>query len=116
MPAGTVGFDLDGRITAEDYRDLLVPALRTAVESGSVRVVIAVGPEYEGFELSAVKADLEGLVPLALEHRAAWRRIAAVTDVEWIAKAVEMFRWLMPGEVRVFGFDELALAKLWVAE
>lgn len=46
----------------------------------------------------------------------AWKRVAAVTDVEWLGKAVQAFRWLMPGEVRVFGHDELDAAKAWVAD
>jgi SpoIIAA-like len=115
MPAGTVGFRATGELTAGDYRDVLVPALRAAVESGSLRAVFVIGREYEGFDLGAVKEDLKGLAPLALQHRDAWKRVAAVTDVEWLAKAVETFRWLMPGEVRVFALDELEAAKNWVA-
>jgi hypothetical protein len=115
MPAGTLGFRAAGELTADDYRDVLVPALKAAVESGSLRAVFVIGPEYEGFDLGAVKEDIKGLAPLALQHRDAWKRVAAVTDVEWLAKAVETFRWLMPGEVKVFGLDGLEAAKSWVA-
>lgn len=115
MPSGTIGFEPVGELTADDYRDVLVPAMKAAVESGSLRAVFVIGPEYEGFDLGAAKEDVKGLVPLAFEHRDAWKRVAAVTDVEWLAKAVGAFRWLMPGEVRVFGFDELEAAKTWVA-
>jgi hypothetical protein len=115
MPEGTVGFRASGELTADDYRDVLVPAMKAAVESGSLRVVFVIGPEYEGFDFGAVKEDLKGLAPLAFEHRGAWKRVAAVTDVEWLAKAVQAFRWLMPGEVRVFALDELDAAKIWVA-
>jgi hypothetical protein len=115
MPAGTIGFRFAGRVEAADYRDVLIPALRDAVESGELRAVFVIGPEYEGFDLGAVKEDLRGAVPLALEHRGAWKRLAAVTDVEWMAKSVEAFRWMMPGEVRVFPLSELGPAKAWVA-
>lgn len=116
MPTGTLGFRLAGRVGADDYRDVLVPALRAAVESGSVRALFVIGPAYEGFDLGALKEDLKGLAPLALEHRQAWRRLAAVTDVGWLTKALETFRWAMPGEVGVFGLDALEDAKRWVAE
>jgi hypothetical protein len=116
MPAGTIGFRATGELTGMDYRDVLVPALRAAVESGSVRAVFVIGPEYDGFDLGAVKEDVKGLAPLALEHREAWKRLAAVTGVEWIGKAVGTFAWLMPGEVKVFALDELEQAKDWVAE
>jgi SpoIIAA-like len=115
MPAGTIGFRFAGRLEAADYRDVLIPALREAVASGELRAVFVIGPEYEGFDLGAVKEDLKGAVPLALEHRGAWRRLAAVTDVEWVAKAVEAFRWMMPGEVKVYPLVELDQAKAWVA-
>ena len=115
MPEGTVGFRASGELVAADYRDVLVPALTAAVESGSLRAVFVIGPEYEGFDLGAVKEDVKGLAPLALEHRDAWKRVAAVTDLEWLVKAVQAFRWLMPGEVRVFALDELDAAKSWVA-
>jgi SpoIIAA-like len=116
MPSGTIGFEAVGELTADDYRDVLVPAMKAAVESGSLRAVFVIGPEYEGFDLGAVKEDVKGLAPLAFEHRDAWKRVAAVTNVEWLVKAVETFRWLMPGEVRVFGLDELEAAKSWVAD
>jgi SpoIIAA-like len=115
MPAGTIGFRATGELTADDYRDVLVPAMKAAAESGSLRAVFVIGPEYEGFDLGAAKEDLKGLAPLALEHRDAWKRVAAVTDVQWLAKAVETFRWLMPGEVRVFALEDLEQAKEWVA-
>ena len=115
MPAGTIGFSLAGRVSAADYRDVLVPALAAAVESGEVRAVFVVAGDYEGFDLGAVKEDLKGLVPLALEHRHAWKRLAAVSDVEWIAKGVQMFAWLMPGEARVFPLADLEQAKAWIA-
>jgi hypothetical protein len=115
MPAGTIGLRASGELTGADYRDVLVPAVRAAVEAGSVRAMFVIGPGYDGFDLGAVKEDVKGLAPLALEHREAWKRVAAVTDVEWIAKAVGMFAWLMPGEVKVFALEELEGAKAWVA-
>jgi hypothetical protein len=115
MPAGTIGFRFAGRVGAADYRDVLIPALGAAVASGELRALFEVGPEYEGFDLGAVKEDLKGVVPLAFEHRHAWKRLALVTGTEWIAKAVEGFRWIMPGEVRVFPLAELEQAKAWVA-
>jgi hypothetical protein len=33
MPTGTIGFRASGKLTPEDYRDVLVPTLRGAVEA-----------------------------------------------------------------------------------
>jgi hypothetical protein len=115
MPQGTIGFRLSGRVTGADYRDALIPGLEKGVEAGSLRALFVV-EDYDGFDLDALKEDVKGAVPLALEHRDAWRRIALATDVGWLAKAFEQFRWLMPGEQEVFGLDALDAAKSWVAE
>ncbi|HEY1593118.1 MAG TPA: STAS/SEC14 domain-containing protein [Solirubrobacteraceae bacterium] len=42
-------------------------------------------------------------------------RSAIVTDIEWMARATRLFRWLIPGEARVFRLAELDEAKAWVA-
>jgi hypothetical protein len=34
---------------------------------------------------------------------------------EWVAHAVKAFGWMIPGEVRVFGLDDLDEAKDWAA-
>jgi hypothetical protein len=116
MPAGTIGFRAAGRLSAADYRDVLIPALQAAVDAGGVRVVFVIGPEYEGFDMGALEQDLKGMVPLGLMHRDAWKRVAVVSGVEWIGKAVSAFRWLMPGEVATFGPEQLDEARRWVGE
>jgi hypothetical protein len=40
---------------------------------------------------------------------------AIVKDVEWVGKAFKLFAWMTPGEVRVFGLDQMEEAKSWVA-
>ena len=38
-----------------------------------------------------------------------------MTDEDWLARAARLFAWMIPGEARVFGADELEAAKAWVA-
>jgi hypothetical protein len=39
-----------------------------------------------------------------------------VTDVDWVAKAMRMFAWAMPGELAVYdGLDKLEEANSWAA-
>jgi hypothetical protein len=37
MPVGTIGFRATGRITKDEYHDLLLPAMREAAEAEEVR-------------------------------------------------------------------------------
>jgi hypothetical protein len=113
MPAGTIGFRISGRVDGADYRDVLIPGLRAAVESGSVRALFVI-EDYDGFGMDALKEDLKGGPPLAFGHRDAWKRVAVATDVEWMAKAFDLFRWLIPGEQKVVGLDAIDEAKGWI--
>ena len=50
---------------------------------------------------------------LSSAYRAAWERLAVVTDKDWIRHGVAAFSWVIPGEIRVFEPSELELAKAW---
>ena len=115
MAPGTIGFRATGRVTREEYRDVLLPAMKTAAEAGDVRMVFAVGPGFEKFELGALATDTKAGVTLGLGHPKAWTRTALVTDVEWITQVLHLFAWLTPGEVKAYGLDGLEDAKAWVA-
>ena len=115
MPDGTIGFRATGRVTREEYRDVLLPSMRIAAEAGDVRMVFAVGPGFERFELGALAQDTKAGITLGLGHPHAWKRTALVTDVDWIAKALHMFAWLVPGEVKLYEIEGLEEAKTWVA-
>jgi hypothetical protein len=43
------------------------------------------------------------------------KRLAVVTDVDWLRNAMHLFGWMTPGEQRLFNLSELARAKDWVA-
>lgn len=48
-------------------------------------------------------------------HRSAFKRIAVVTDKEWAIHTLQALSWMVPGEIRLFGLDELEQAKTWAA-
>lgn len=115
MAPGTIGFRATGRLTREDYRDVLLGPMRAAAEAGEVRMVFAIGPDFERFELGALAQDTKAGITLGIGHPHAWKRTALVTDVDWIGKALHMFAWLTPGEVRLYPLEALEDAKRWVA-
>jgi hypothetical protein len=51
-----------------------------------------------------------------LKHLRAFKRTAVVSDKEWIAHTIHALGWMIPGEVAVFGLDELEDAKRWAAD
>jgi hypothetical protein len=115
MPAGTIGFRATGRVTRDEYRDVLLPPMREAAEAGEVRMVFAIGPGFEEFEAGALMEDTKAGITLGVGHPRAWKRTAVVTDVDWITKTIHMFTWLVPGEILVRDLDGLEEAKAWAA-
>jgi hypothetical protein len=114
MPAGTIGFRASGRLTRDDYREVLAPVLRNAAESGEIRMLFTL-TAFEGLERAAWFDDIQTGLGLGIGHHSAWKRSAIVTDVDWVGKAFQLFAWMTPGEVKVYGLEELEEAKSWVA-
>lgn len=115
MPPGTIGFRASGELTRDDYTQVLEPAIAAAVETGDVRMLYEVGPEFEHLTPGALWEDAKTGVSQIPGHLGAWKRTALVTDVGWIVNAMKLFAWMAPGEVAVFPRAELDQAKAWVA-
>ena len=115
MPAGALGFRAGGELTAEDYRETLLPALRAAVEAGSIRLLVVVEDDFERLDFGAKFEDAKADLRFGLERRDAWERTALVTDVDWLRRYFRLFSWLAPGEVKVFRAAEEDAARDWVA-
>jgi SpoIIAA-like len=114
VPAGVIGIRASGKLTKDDYESVLEPALREAIDSGEARLLFVL-PDFDGLEPQAFFEDVKTGLEVELRNRSAWRRFAVVTGVDWIAKAMRLFAWAMPGEVKVVGMDELDEARDWVA-
>jgi hypothetical protein len=114
LPAGVIGIRASGKLTRDDYRDVLEPALKEAIDSGEARVLFVL-PDFDGLESKAWIDDVKTGLGVELKNRSAWKRFAVVTGVGWIAEAMRLFAWAMPGELRVFEMDGLDEARDWVA-
>jgi hypothetical protein len=110
LPAGVIGFEASGTLRAEDYRDVILPALQRAAAAGDVRFVVVI-PEFRGMSGGALWDDLK----VGVEHFRAWKRIALVTDIEWMSYVTTLTGWLTPGEVRHFPLARREEAIAWAA-
>jgi hypothetical protein len=114
MPSGTTGLRASGKLSVEDYREVLEPTLREGVGSGELRLMFVL-TDFDGLEPGAWIEDAKTGLGAWVRDRSAWKRFALVSDVEWVAKAMRMFIWMAPGEVRVFDLDQEDEARAWVA-
>ena len=111
LPAGVIGFEASGKIAAEDYRDVVVPALEQAAAEGDVRFVIVMR-DFDGITGGAIWQDLK----MGIQHLRSWKRIALVTDIDWMSHLTDLFGWMTPGETKTFPLDQQDQAIRWVAE
>lgn len=110
MPVGTIGVEAAGKVTEDDYRNVLVPAVTAALERGDVRLLYVLGKDFDSYSAGALWADTK----MVAGNRKAWKKVAIVSDADWLENSIKAFGWLMPGEVKVFETDEVHDAKEWL--
>ena len=114
MPKGVTGIRVSGRVSGDDLREFK-PAMETVIKDGEIRVVEVIAPDYEGFGPGGLVEDLKVGFGALFHHHSAFKRIAVVTDKEWVAHTLHALAWMVPGELSLFRLDELELAKEWAA-
>lgn len=113
LPDNVLGFNAKGRVTASDYKKIIIPAVETLLSRrGKARFLYQLGDDFSGFEAAAMWDDTK----LGFKHLAGWERIAIVSDVEWIRAALRIFGLAIPGHIRIFHNRELAEATRWISE
>ena len=111
LPDGVIGFEGNGKIHADDYKNVLVPAVEQATADGHKVRIVLVFPTWDGLSGGAAWQDLK----MGVEHLTHWMKIALVTDVEWMEHLTHMFGWMTPGELRHFPLAERDAAIAWAA-
>ncbi len=112
LPANVIGFRADDQITASDYTDVLRPAVDAVIKRGDeVRIVLEMA-SWSGMSGGAMWEDLK----MGIERFTKWRKIALVTDIEWMRHATNLFGWMTPGDVKTFSLAERDAAIAWAAD
>jgi len=114
MPAGVTGIRVSGRLSGDDLRDFK-PAMEHLLDGKEIRLVEVIAPDYEGFGPGGLAEDLKLGFGVVLKHYSSFKRIAVVTDKEWVKHTLHALAWMVPGEVALFGLDEFDRAKEWAA-
>jgi hypothetical protein len=111
LPKGVIGFEASGQIEASDYRDIVMPAVRAVWERGEDVRIVLVFERWDGMSGGGAWQDLK----LGLQHLTRWKRIALVTDIDWMITVTSLFGWMTPGELRRFPLAERDAAISWAA-
>jgi hypothetical protein len=113
FPENVLGLRISGHVSREDYQQVVIPAVDAALQRAQkVNIYVQVDNDFSGLELGALWDDLK----VGLGHLRNWERIAVVTDIAWIANALNVFGFLKPGQVEVFPLADAGKARTWIAE
>ena len=111
-PDNVLAFRAVGRIESADYDKVLGPAVDAQIDAhGEVRFVYVLGPEFDGLSVAAGWEDAK----LGIGHLSKWKRVAVVTDHDWIRRGIGMFGWMVPGDVKTFDVADERAAIEWAA-
>lgn len=111
FPGNVVGLAAKGEVTRKDYLEVVIPAIDKALKrNAKLRLYYDLGSQFTGIDFGAEWEDFK----LGIEHLSRWERVAVVADVAWIRHAVNAFRFLMPGQVRVFTTGQTSEARNWI--
>ncbi|MEP7084054.1 MAG: STAS/SEC14 domain-containing protein [Betaproteobacteria bacterium] len=111
LPTDVLAIEGSGRVTHEDYRNVLIPKAEAMMATGPIKMLYVLGKDFEGYDLEALWDD--GTFGIA--HWRDFSRVAVVGDQGWLRAAVSLFKPFFPCECRLFSLSELAAAKAWIA-
>ena len=114
VPDGVDAFRAVGKLTGDDYEKTVEPLLdERRREARRLRLLIQLGPEYEGFTADALwgKAETWRHFPSLLRMIDGY---AIVSDLRWVRDWINLTGFLMPFPLRVFGNDERDGAVAWL--
>jgi hypothetical protein len=113
MPEKVVAVSAKGKVTGEDYDNVLIPAIEEKLKRHEkIRVLYQLGRDFSGFTAEAMWDDAK----VGIRHLTRFEKIAVVSDVQWIVGAVKLFAFVIPCPVKIFGNEKLSEAKAWVSE
>jgi len=107
LPKNVVGIAASGRVTMQDCRDVLIPAIKKSRKRhDKIRLYYELNSRFPG----SAWDDLD----LGLEHASCCERVAIVSDIGWVRLTVKAVRFLIPSEIRVFPTIQAEEGRAWI--
>jgi hypothetical protein len=113
FPDDVLAVSATGKVTAEDYDQILVPAVEARMRQHKpLKLFFHFGPQYEGMETGAKVEDAR----LGIAHWRDWGRIAVVTDSGLLRDAIGFFALMFRHPFQLFFNADYRKAKAWIEE
>ena len=98
MPEGVAGVSVSGRLRGDDLREFK-PAMEGLLKYGEIESSGSLFP-VTGFGPGGLIEDLKLGLGALIRRRSAFKRLAVVSDNDWVSHALHAFAWMVPGELR----------------
>jgi hypothetical protein len=113
LPDNVLAVAAHGTVRAEDYDNVLVPAVDEALKKHKkIRFLFRTGEDFSGYTAGAMWDD----AMLGVRHLTAFEKMAVVSNVPWLVQATRFFGFLIPCPVKLFSSDNLREAEAWICE
>ncbi len=112
LPQNVVGVSATGEVTADDIKNVLLPALEKQVKLyDEINYLLVLHTDVENWTAGSWAQDMWA----GLKNFTKWNRIAVSTDQQMVEKFTNGFSFLTPGEAKGFTLAEIEEAKKWVS-
>jgi len=112
LPDNVLGIIGSGTITGEDYDTVLIPAMKDKLQRHKkIGMLYQLNKDFMHYALDAYVEDAK-----VSWHTFSLEKVAVVSDVHWINDSVNVFKFIIPVQVKVFSNNEFDKAKAWISE
>lgn len=105
-----LGFLASGKLTDDDYKDVLIPKVLEALKNGKVSLLLHLGPDFKGWTAGAMWDDAK----FASAHIKDFDKMAVVGGPKWVEWSTKVGQHFTDGTIKNFAEDQLAEAWTWM--
>lgn len=110
---GVIGFHASGVVTKEDYTDIIIPEVEKVLKTHKrLNILYVLDDDFDHYAWQAIFEDTK----VGITHPFSWGKIAIVTNVEWMLKAVKYMGPFIPYKVQTYSSSQLKDATQWLEE
>lgn len=100
-----------GKLTDQDYKEVFIPALESALAGGGkIRALLLLDERFQGWDAHAMWDDAK----FGMAHRNDFSKIAVAGGARWIEWGLSLASHFMQGQVKSFETDQSDQALAWL--
>lgn len=110
LPDNMIGFKATGEVTADDFKDVVIPKVTEFVKQhDKINYLLVLDTDISKLTYGAWLQDAW----MGIKDLLKWNKAAIVTDNETVKKVTDIFNKVTLGDFRVFKHEEYEQAVAW---